>query len=366
MLKLLDRYIMLELVGPFFYGLAAFSCIMTGSTILFGLVGTSVKYGIPLLTTLQILAYRFPAVLVFTFPMSMLLASIMAMGRLSGDQEITALKASGIGVSRILLPVVAMGLSVSLLTIAFNEIIVPRASSHAETILQNFISQEKPQIQQNVNLTTYTPDGAPLRIINVQNADQGQLKGITVAEFEDTQLARIIRAQSGHWDSAGKWALQDGIMHYFPPKDPLRLTVIEFKKEDIYLNISPADLTKREKTLEELNSAELRGRITQRRITGQDTTSDEVHFQLKFSVPFASLIFSVLGACVGIRPARSTSSIGFGLSLLIIIIYYILVSVGMGLALAHLLSPFWSAWLPNILISLGGLVLFRRVINGFA
>ncbi len=361
MFKKIDRYIITELLAPFFFGMAAFSAILAGGTVLFPLVSESVKLGLPIGLVAKIFFYKLPTVIVFTFPMSMLLASILAFGRLSSDQEITAFRAAGISVNRLVLPVAVAGLMISFLTIWFNESIVPKTSYYAEEMLIRAAQQDKPKIQKNVNMTEYDSEGLPIRVINVMEVEGNQLKGITVAEYDSGQLTRLVRAKTGRWLESGAWEFYDGVMHSFPKNESKKLYIIQFEKEMIHVRVSPLDLTKREKRVEEMNAQDLLKRIEKRRKVGEDPTSDLVNLHLKIAVPFTSLLFAVLGASVGIRPNRSSSALGLGMSLVIIIIYYLLYSVGMGLGLSKAVSPVLAAWMPNIIVGIAAIYLLKRV-----
>lgn len=359
-LTILDRYIARELISPFFFGILAFSFILAGSTVLFPLMGEASKYGMSKLHVFQLFVYKFPSIVVFTFPMSMLLASIMSFGRLNSDMEIIAFRAGGIKFSRLVLPVVVVGLMVSLVTIAFNEAIVPRAAQSAEELFRSYRHKTDPTIKRNINLTEYEKS-LPKRIINVLEIDKGLLKNVTVAEFDEGQLTRVIRSESGRWLPAGGWEFYNGIMHFFTLDDQKKVTIIEFNKEYIDIKINPFDFAKREKSFEELTAKELWIQIKLKELTGQDTLSDIMHFHMKFSVPFASLIFAILGASVGLRPHRSSSAMGLGVSLVIILVYYVLLSVGMGMGLAGTLPPFFAAWLPNLVVGASGLYLLTKL-----
>ena len=93
-LRLLDRYVLKELLYPFVFGIAAFSSIFIASTMLFKITQYMTKYGAPLETVARLFMYNLPEVINYTFPMSMLLAALMAFGKLSGSSEITAMKVS--------------------------------------------------------------------------------------------------------------------------------------------------------------------------------------------------------------------------------------------------------------------------------
>lgn len=360
MIKIIDRYIARELVGPFIFGIAAFSAILGGSTVLFPLVSKIVKYGIPLWETLQIVLYKLPMVIVYTFPMSMLLATILTVSRLSSDSEIIAFRACGISMYRIVTPIAVIGFVVSLASIWFNEAVVPKATYNSQILYESLTSADNPRIKRNINLTEYN-GGLPVRTINILEVDQNNLKGITVAEYDEGLLARIIRAKSGKWITSGGWEFYDGIMHIFPPNDKYKVTIVEFKKEYIDITISPFSVNTYNKGVDEMNAQELAARIALKKRSGEDPTSDRVNWHMKFSIPFASLIFSILGASVGLRPLRSSSSLGLGMSLVIILIYYILISLCMGLGLSHLIPPILAAWLPNLLIGIVSIYLLRKV-----
>ncbi len=108
-----------------------------------------------------------------------------------------------------------------------------------------------------------------------------------------------------------------------------------------------------------MNAKELNNRIKLSKRTGQNYKNDLVRYHLKFAVPFASLIFSILGASIGLRPHRSTSAIGLGISLVIVILYYVLLGVGLGIA--HIVPPIVAAWMPNLIVALAAVLLLKKV-----
>ncbi len=360
MIRLVDRYLIKELIGPFFFGIAAFTSILAGSTVLFTLIGDVIKYQIPIWPFIQLFLYRLPYVVVLSFPMATLLSTILAFGRLSSDGEILAFRAGGVSFQRLVTPILAAGFVISLATIGFNELIVPRAAHSGEILIRNFSERTQPTIKKNINFTEYA-DGIPSRIINVGSLDKGIMSTITVAEFDQGQLSRLIRAESGKWLPDGGWAFNNGIMHSFSPSAQNRITVIRFEEEIIDLDINPIDLSQRKKNIEEMNSRELHQQIEIQKKLGQDPITDIMNYHLKFSVPFASLIFSILGASVGLRPHRSSSAVGLGISLVVILVYYVLLAVGMGLGLSHTLPPVFAAWTPNIVIGIFGLYLLNKL-----
>ncbi|MCP4049105.1 MAG: YjgP/YjgQ family permease [bacterium] len=361
-LKIIDSYIIKELTGPFIFGIAAFSCILAGSTVLFPLIGTAVSYNIPYTQVVQLFIYKLPNVIVFSFPMSMLLASILAFSRLSSDNELMAFRSTGISFRRLVIPVIITGFFVSLFAIWFNESVVPVSSNSAENLMRSFTKKQLPNIKKNINFTEYDPiTKDPVRTINVSEVKDEKMKNITIAEYDKGKLARIVRAGSGKWLESGQWIFFNGVMHSFPATDITQVTVIEFEKEYIDIKINPVDLTKRKKNIEEMTRKELKARIIMKKNTGADPIKDIVNYHLKYSVPFACLIFSILGTSVGLKPNRSSSALGLGISLIVILIYYILLGISTGLGLAHAIPALLAAWLPNIVIGMAGFFLLHKI-----
>ena len=359
-MRLIDSYLLKEILFPFLFGIAAFTSIISGSTVLFHLVSSAIKYGFGALDTLQIFIYKLPGIISVTLPMAILLATILVIGRLSADLEVLALRSAGVSVIRILIPILSVGLVVSLINIIFNEIVVPKANYHSELLL-NTLKQTNISIKENVNLTQYDDNGFPLRIINVREINQKSLQDITIAEYDMGRLSRVIRSKTGAWDPMGRWIFFDGNMHVFLQSSAEELMVINFKKEVINLNINPYEFSKAPKKFDEMNAKELKLLIQKEKTLGKNITELLVHYYVKFALPFACLIFTMIGSAVSFQPHRRSSTVGMGLSILIILFYYIVYSIGLALGINNVIHPILAAWLPNISIGLASMFLLNKV-----
>ncbi len=355
----LDRYLLAEILPPFLFAMIAFTSIFAGSSII-PFISKSVTYGFPMSSILLLILYKVPPIVTIILPMAVLLAVILAFSRLSSDQEIVALRSMGISFGRMLVPVLLFGIAISMVNFMFNEVIVPQ-SNYKASVLQKNLRQTQKNIKNNINLTEYNKTGLPSRILNIRQVSGYDLSDVTVAEFEEGQLLRIIRSKSGKWQPQGGWVLNDGVMHTLSKNDENRVLKIKFEEEKINFDINLDKLKNVRKSSEEMSIVELKESIRIKQRTGQSTLSDQVDWHLKIALPMVCAIFAVLGACVGVRPHRSTSAVGFGLSLLIIISYYILYSISLVLGNAQIIPPFLVAWIPNIFVTLATLYLLRRV-----
>ncbi|RAP24027.1 hypothetical protein DID73_01830 [Candidatus Marinamargulisbacteria bacterium SCGC AG-343-K17] len=361
-MKLLDSYLVKEIIFPFIFGIAAFTSIIAGSSLIFQLVSKAVKYGFSIASTVQLFVYKLPAVISLTLPMAILLATILVIGRLSADLEMVALRSAGVSLFRILIPIISIGLVVSLVNIIFNEIVVPRANYHAEILLNN-LQKTNISIRENVNLTQYDDEGLPLRIINVREVEEQTLKDITIAEYEKGRLARVIRAEYGNWDSIGGWVFNNGVMHVLLESSSQELMVINFEKEIINLALDLLDFSKRAKSYDEMNGKELMSFIQKEKLLGKDINELLIQYYLKFALPFACLIFTMIGAAVSFQPHRRSSAMGMGLSIIIILTYYIIYSFGLAFGINSVIPPILAAWTPNIIIGIVSIYLLNKVAN---
>ena len=143
---------------------------------------------------------------------------------------------------------------------------------------------------------------------------------------------------------------------------PQELLVINFEKEIINLSIDLLAFSKNSKSYDEMNAKELKVFIAQEKTLGKNITKLMIQYYLKFALPFACLIFTMIGAAVSFQPHRRSSAMGMGLSI-VIILYYIIYSLGFALCINSVISPIIAAWMPNILVGLVSIYLLNRLAN---
>lgn len=361
-MKLLDRYILAELAPPFVFGVAAFTAIMTASTVLFHLVTLMVRHGLPPLLVSQIFALRIPEMVFYTFPMAMLLATLMAFGRLSGDGEITAFKAVGVSLYRMLAPALAAAALVSACTIGLNEYLVPAAAWKAKNLLYEATHKQQLPLARDHLFYNEMAGDRLARSFYARHFDGRVMHDVVVQEFEDNRLVRLIQAKQARAVAAG-WSFETGMIYQVDESGEFRYTV-RFKEQRIALGEALLALSQENRLPIEMNAGELDAHIDRLRSTGQqgrEVNELMVQYHQKFAVPFASLVFALIGAPMGLRPQRSTSSIGLGLSILVIFIYYILMFVCMAMGQTGALPAWLAAWLPNMVAGAIGLFHLRRL-----
>lgn len=365
-MKKLDIYILKELAGPFFFGVAAFSSIMIGSSLLFQMARYLIDLNMPIELVSRLFLWELPGVIVLTFPMATLLATLLAFSRMSTNSEVIAFKAGGVSFWRMVVPVIIVGLIVSLSTIYINERIVPFAKFESRRLLYEFThNAQVPTTQKHLTISQLTKKGVLDYILYAEKFD-GQSRSMNKVSYQDLddagRVVAVITAKEARW-LENQWIFFDGEYVFFPAGDQpvIMAKFAQYEMKDIKRTPRQITLSERSKRPEELTLAELKEVIENKQAEGSDVKKIQVSYYQRFSIPLSCLIFALLGAPLGLQPNRSGSSIGLGLSIIVIFIYYIVLTIGASIGQTGLISPIFGAWLPNLLFGLVGIGLNHKV-----
>ena len=183
-LRLLDKYVLKELLYPFIFGVASFSSIFIASSMLFKIVKYITTYGASTYSVARLFLYSMPEIINYTFPMSVLLATLMAFGKLSGSSEIVAMKSGGISYYRMVAPVLVVGFIVSTFSVIWAEKVVPPAKYEAKRILTTEIrGNVKPKTQEHVVIKNLSGDTQRITYARSFDEKTGIMDNITIEEF---------------------------------------------------------------------------------------------------------------------------------------------------------------------------------------
>ncbi|MFA4967059.1 MAG: LptF/LptG family permease [Candidatus Margulisiibacteriota bacterium] len=355
-MKILDRYLLNEVISPFLLGIVAFVMVMTVD-LLFTFVDLIINKGIPLGAVAQLLLFKLPSIMVLTFPVATLFGIAMCLGRLSKDNELIALRTSGISFGRIAMPIVVISLLISLLSFVTNEKIVPYSNHLSEKIIRMIImKQPLPDIRENV----FFKDPYN-RYFYVQKLDARTktLENIMIYELAGERLPRVMTAKSAKLDSL-VLHLSSGVIHKFDDNGRL---AYEANFSDMTLNLKEDPLTMADqKTPQEMNSGELGAQIKSFEKIGVSTNSLLTDFFMKYSVPLTPFIFALIGIPLALPGLKSGRTWGIILTIVIMFTFYVFASVFRSLGRGGLVHPFLAAWFPQLLFgTLGiGLLVHER------
>jgi lipopolysaccharide export system permease protein len=362
-MRILDRYIIRELIGKFIFGIAVFSSLFIGTGTLFRLARYMTKYGASMFMLTKLFVYSLPGIVVLTFPMSMLLASLLSFGRLSGSSEITAMRSSGISFYRLAAPVFLVAFGVSIFAVAFNELIVPQANTAYNNLVYYEIEKNTAPKSQEHIIIKDIQQGNLQRLIYARRYDAvtDSMIGVVVQQFENDELVRVENAESANWYD-NKWVLYDGMIHNYLSKGEKssEMRAVPFKEQVLSLNKDPKTIILDQKKMKEMSIPELKQEISTLYSQYVSTSDYEVELHQRVSIPMASLVFAMIGAPLGLQPQRSSPSIGLGISIIIIFIYYAIMTLMVALGQAGTIPAILAAWVPNIVGIFVGVYLVRK------
>ncbi|MBD2186962.1 LptF/LptG family permease [Pseudanabaena mucicola] len=371
-LSIMDRYLIIQMLVPFLFGVGAFSSVILAIGSLFELIRLITDAGLSVLVALQIFGYQVPGFMVYSFPMSMLLATLLSYSRMSGDGETTALRSCGVSAYRLVLPALVLSLFVTGLTYVFNEAIVPAANWQSRSTLRAALNQENVQFKsQDIFYQQYgevpQEDGSKkqglVRSFYARSFDGKEMRGLTVLDFSQGQLQQILAAESAIWlPDQNVWRFTKGTTYLVGPDGNYR-SILRFDDQNLQLPRAPLDLAQEQRSAEEMNIADIRRNIELLKQSGntKEIRKLEVRLEQKYALPFICVVFAIVGASLGMRPQRTGAAIGFGLSVLIIFGYYLLLFICGALGQVEFLSPIAAAWMPNLIGLTAGVVILTRV-----
>jgi lipopolysaccharide export system permease protein len=234
--KLLSRYLLRQLAAPFLFALTALTSLMLLSQIA-KKFGSLVGKGLPWTVIGEVFALSVPFIVAMTLPMAVLLAVLYAFSHLAADNELTAMRASGVSVYQTLVPVLAWGVFMSAFNFAFVDQILPRSNARLRNLLID-IGRKKPTFELQEQVINEVPPSQYFLRANRIDASTGRLREVTIYDVGGDASRRIIYADSGLMAYAEgqtdlSLRLYDGSIHQYRPVDPTGFQLTYFKVNDI-------------------------------------------------------------------------------------------------------------------------------------
>ncbi|MBD3288740.1 LptF/LptG family permease [candidate division KSB1 bacterium] len=436
---ILQRYIIRQHVGPFLFGFFIITLLWI-LNLLFTRLGHLLSRGLSVWVILEFFFLNMAWIMALTLPMAVLMACLMAFGRLSADLEITAMKASGINMYRVIAPVFIVSILLCLFLIYFNNNILPDAN-HRLSLLMRDIHKKRPTLTLEPGIIYTEIPNINLMVQDVEEQENlSYVRGVLIHDISKPNVNVTISAEHGEIyvdENTGtlKITLFNGEMHEININEMDKYRRLKFPKQVIVKKIPDMVLTRSEseyrgdreqsaqmmltevrenkqaiqKQKDKLatqlrthllkynllvqevadtkektpffadrtkpaiyslkNNIEKQIRINEnlsKKITGSRQIIDNhlfvisrlmVEVHKKYSIPFACIVFVLIGAPLGILTRKGGMAIGGAISLLFFLIYWSFLIGGEELADRRLLSPFWAMWIANILVGSAGIYL---------
>ncbi len=354
--KILDRYLLAEVAGPFFFGMIGF-VVIGMFDLVFSLVDMFINNGVPFLVVMKILIYKIPAIMVLFYPMAVLFATLIVLIRLAKDSEITVLRAGGLSLGRIVLPIVVAGFLAFGLSYLTNEKVVPWANNISDEILSKaMVKKPSPDILEN---TFFKESDNRFFYVKKIHKDRREMENIVIHETTD-DFPRVITAKTANYEGQ-LWRLHDGIVYSYDPTGLLRYQG-KFEEMTIWVDQQLYNYYRSEKGPREMNAKELKQKIKKLQSSGAETNVLNVEYHMKFSLPMASFIFALIGTAIVLIFIRSSKDlwgvvIAVLTALLSVGFYFFVMATFRSLARGGYIGPFWGAWGPNLLFGMAAIAI---------
>ena len=300
--------------------------------------------------------------MLFTIPIALLISILIAIGRLSSDNEITALKTSGISLMQMYYPVAIASLITFIFTIIISYFIVPQSNFATKRLLFNVLQQNA---SIGIKEKVFNDDFKGFLIYAEKiSANKNYMEGVVVSDKriigeQNTIFAKKAFLVSDPESMIVKLKLEDGSIHTVS-SNLKNYRKIDFKSYDIKLDLSAAlaNFDESAKSSKDMTMSELLKEMKKPGINEKENRELAVEVHKKFSIPLSCIFFGIIALPLGIRSHRSVKSRGFAVGLIVVIFYYLLRIGGEALAEIGYLSIAIGVWTPNILFALIGICLF--------
>jgi LPS export ABC transporter permease LptG/LPS export ABC transporter permease LptF len=375
---ILDEYVM----GSF---LRNFALVLSSLVILFiiftffELIGDIIRYRTPLVTVGAYLLNLIPFILNSIVPLCSLIAVLITFGELNRTSELTAMKATGISLYRIVAPVLVVATLLSALLFVFDETYLPNANRRQEALLsvikgkpaQTFLRPDRKWMSgQTGNASsgeTSSPNGSetePTRIFYYQffDPDRNVFANLTVFEFQPGtfNLTRRIFASSAHWDDKlNNWVFENGWQRTFAGESTTGyqpFTMATFPE----IHEHPSYFKKVDRQSEQMSYTELSRYVQDLKQSGFDTMRLSVQLDHKLAYPLMTLILAILAIPFALFAGKRGSIAGIGTAIGVAICYWVIAGVFENLGDVNSLPAVLAAWSPDLLFAFAGTYLLLR------
>ncbi len=367
MRRLLDRYVLREILAPLGLGFLVYTFILL-TQFLFRSAEMIIRRGVPAADVGRLLLYTLPNIVVLTLPMALLFGILVAIGRLSSDGELVALRSCGVSLSALYRPILALSAGLTGVNLLLMLLLLPRGNHALQTLRLDIMTKSiSRQVEPRVFYEEW--EGLVVYVFEIPPG-QSRWKGVFLAEDLPGADNQITVAEWGEvkLDASGErllLELENAVTHKVNFGTPDRYETnhnvfLQRLLEDRFTTSQRARASAA-KGLRELTLGELLERVRDPQTPAQSRNLARAEIHKKFSIPAACLVFGLIALPLGSASPRGGKSSSFAVSVAVILFYYVLLSNGEEAARVGKIAPWLAMWLPNLAFALlGGALVARR------
>ena len=351
-----------ELGGPFLASLFISTVILAAGNIV-QTVDMVMNKGVELFQVVKIFLLFLPYVLIFTIPISVLSAVLLGFGRLSSDNEITALRTSGVSIYKVVFPVIICGFIISLLSVPLNDKILPQSEFEARKLLKRIgLKHPAALLEPGVFVKGFKD-----YIIFIYGVNGNILDDVRIYQPREGKSTRTIVARSGEIvplpeENSVKLRLFNGTADEISTDKPDEFYKLSFKEYYMTLNLEDAESTDNiQKKAREKNIKELLDDIKKLERHSVDVIPLRIELHKKIALAFSNFAFVIAGIPLAITTHRREKFIGFGLAMGLFLVYWGIMLGGIAFAIRGMIPPWAGVWSADMLLFVIGAGMFLRI-----
>jgi LPS export ABC transporter permease LptF/LPS export ABC transporter permease LptG len=358
-MRILTRYILKEIFSFSLLGLLVFTFVIFIGQ-LGHLLELVVRHNVPLRDMATLFLLPVPKILMLTIPMAVLLGTLIGLSRMAADGEVIAARASGIGLSCFVRPVMMLAVTGWAVTLWMGLFLAPQAARQMNRMETGLKASQVPYeiqprvfIEQFPNLLLYLKD---------VTSSRSSWRGVFIADLTQRNSVKITLAENGvlvNEAARNRFVLhlEQGTTHEYDPQRLEEYSIASFTDTEIPILIDQGGEGAERSSPPYLNLTQLWQRIHQP--TDRQPALVELHWRL--ALPVAAIVLALVGIPLGISTRKGGKSVGLMLSILLVFVYYILMAFGWSYAKQGRVSPIIGLWLANVLFALAGIFMLSNL-----
>jgi len=367
-MKILRSYALGELILPFIISISVLTFIFLLGYMV-KLADLIVAKGVSLIDVMQVMILIMPQIISYTLPTGVLTAVLLVFGSMAQQNEITAMKASGVNVVGVMVPAMVLAFIISIVSLFINDQVTPEAQFRVRKAVKEILVKQP---------TAYLEEGKFIKafkgyVIFTKEIRGNELRGVTIYQPQgDGKAIRTIIAERGEISSDPiekrlSLKLYNGTSDESNPKNPEEIYKLDFESFELPTFDMGGSTSNMEKKIKDLTIDELVMKLREQNPDLGHTTElmtrfkAEIHKKIAFS--FAPLVFALIGLPMAIITKRGEVIISFLLALCVVAVYYVLFVWANTIAVQGVVPPAVALWTPNVLMGLISFLLFKKAVR---
>ena len=360
-MKLIDKYLLRSFFVPFAYCFIGFAMIYIIFD-LFNNLSDFIDAKTPILLVVKFYLFLMPSVLIYIVPISLMLALLYSLSSLTRNNELTAMRASGVSLFRLMMPFIMVGFMASLAVAVINETLGPLSAYWT----YQFVRQQ--HNKKDFSVYVVGPFGFVNEVagrdwmMNFYDTRDQVMYEVVVNQKNPDGTSRKYQAQRGRWLDGRWWFAEVIVQNYDRNGNPMGPPQFQVHREMMELTETPEVFLNELKDPEFLSASSIAAYLkTHPRLSKDKVARVRVDFHTRLAMPWTCLIVTMIGMPFSAQTGRKGAFIGVMLAIMCFFGYYVLVNVGLAMGKKMVVVPWVAGWMPDIFFLCVASILVRRM-----